>query len=226
MRAMGKRSVSSALLVWVNLAWFFLAFVLVVATAVVVFGFISGTNILAVQIDANGSPNVDVGRDAQMAIPVALSVESRAMHVAAPALDIQNAELRDIQASLRFAPRTGAFFAANVTMVIGLLGLGLWMLAQLRGLFGALRDGQPFASDNATRVRRIAWTVILAECLRAGVVFFEHSYAMSYFVAEGLHFVARPHLNLFAIINGLIIMVISEVFRAGSRLDEDQSLTV
>ena len=58
------------------------------------------------------------------------------------------------------------------------------------------------------------------------IVFFENYYAMTHFSAEGLRFDARPDLNGFAIINGLIILVIAEVFRAGTRLDEEQSLTV
>ena len=33
---------------------------------------------------------------------------------------------------------------------------------------------------------------------------------MTYFVADGLRFDAYPHLNVFAIVNGLIILVISE----------------
>jgi len=41
-----------------------------------------------------------------------------------------------------------------------------------------------------------------------------------------LRFEAPPDLNIFAIVNGLIILVIAEVFRAGTRLDEEQSLTI
>jgi len=62
--------------------------------------------------------------------------------------------------------------------------------------------------------------------VRAAVVFFENQYAASHFVSEGLHFSARPDVNVFAIVNGLVILVIAEVFRIGARLDEDQSLTV
>ena len=49
---------------------------------------------------------------------------------------------------------------------------------------------------------------------------------MTHFPAEGLRFDARPDFNILAILYGLIILVIAEVFRAGTRLDEDQSLTV
>jgi hypothetical protein len=44
---------------------------------------------------------------------------------------------------------------------------------------------------------------------------------MTHFSAEGLGFVARPDLNVLTIINGLIILVIAEVFRSGTRLDEE-----
>ena len=58
------------------------------------------------------------------------------------------------------------------------------------------------------------------------MVFSANSFAMTHFSADGLRFDARPDLNVFAIVNGLIILAIAEVFRAGTRLDEDQSLTV
>ena len=44
--------------------------------------------------------------------------------------------------------------------------------------------------------------------------------------AEGLRFETHADLNVFAIVLGLIILVIAEVFTAGTRLDEDQSLTI
>ena len=45
-------------------------------------------------------------------------------------------------------------------------------------------------------------------------------------LAEGLRFDARPDFSIMAVFYGLIILVIAEVFRAGTRLDEEQSLTV
>ena len=53
-----------------------------------------------------------------------------------------------------------------------------------------------------------------------------NAYARSHFVADGLRFDAWPRLDMYAVICGLIILVIAEVFRAGTRLDEDQSLTI
>ena len=79
---------------------------------------------------------------------------------------------------------------------------------------------------NASRLRSIAWLVIIGELARSAFVFFQNYYVMTHFSADGLRFDARLDFNFFAIINGLIILVIAEVFRAGTRLDEDQTLTV
>jgi hypothetical protein len=107
-----------------------------------------------------------------------------------------------------------------------MFALSLWVIGTLRAVFRTLRDGRPFVRANATRIRSIAWLVIIGELARSAFVFFENYYVMMHFSADGLRFDARPDLNFFAIINGLIILVIAEVFRAGTRLDEEQSLTV
>jgi hypothetical protein len=107
-----------------------------------------------------------------------------------------------------------------------LLALARWVLGLLRAVVRTLRDGQPFVRANATRIRWIGVAVIVGEFVRCGIVFFENYYPMAHFSADGLRFEAWPDLNILAIIHGVIIVVIAEVFRAGTRLDEEQSLTV
>src|SRR5262245_34361804 len=219
MKAIGKGSVSSLLLAILNVASVFLAVFLVLTTALAVFSWNNWSQMVAVQIGADGSPNIEAGSHVHMSIPVSFSMNPQMVHVAAPALGIENAELRLVQGELRFVPQRNAFLAANFGLVIGALAFGLWMLTQLRGVFRSLRDGQPFAPHNAMRVRRVAWAVIGLEILRSATVYFENTYAKAYFVADELQFDAYPHLNLLAIVGGLIILVISEVFRAGTQLD-------
>jgi hypothetical protein len=93
-------------------------------------------------------------------------------------------------------------------------------------VFRTLRDGQPFVAANATRLRRIAYAVIAGEVARAVLAYAGMRYAMTHFSVQGVRFEARPDLNVVAIICGLIILVIAEVFREGTRLDEEQALTV
>jgi hypothetical protein len=107
-----------------------------------------------------------------------------------------------------------------------MLGLALWAVSQLRAVFRTLRDGQPFVPANRTRIRSIGFAIIFGELARAMLVFVSSSYAMTHFSANGLRFNADLGLNFFAIIHGLIILVIAEVFRIGTQLAEDQSLTI
>ena len=218
MRAMGKGSIASFLTVLLNIAWGVVALGLALtALLLVVSPFVEGPMEVDASLMAVGS---------NMTIPVSFSVDARTHRVTAPSLGIEDAEIRDVRGSLRFPARWGAFLVGNAILVILMFGLVLWVLGQLRAVFRTLRDGQPFVPANATRIRWIAYGVIAGELARSVLVFFENYYAMTHFAADGLRFDVRPDLNVFAIICGLIILVIAEVFRAGTRLDEEQSLTV
>ena len=200
---------ASVLTTLLNVAWYLVAI-----------GLILSVCLLAVSPWV-GSPGIDV----DLKIPVSFSLDAGSHRVRAP-LGVDAAQIEDLRGSLRFSPRRASFVAGSAVVLIVMLALVLWVLGQLRAVFRTLRDGQPFVPANATRVRRIGWAVIVGELARSAVELSTSSYAMSNFSAEGLRFDARPDLNIFVIVNGLIILVIAEVFRAGTRLDEDQSLTV
>lgn len=202
MKAMGKGSVSSFLTVLLNVGWYLVALGLVLTLCLaVVAPFVEGP----VEVSAGW---LDVG--SRMKVPVSFSVDARTHHVTAPSLGIEDAQVQDVRGSLRFPIRMrGAFFVGNVILLIVLFALFLWVLGQLRAVFRTLRDGQPFVPANATRIRWIAFGVIVIELVRSAVVFFENYYVMTHFSADGLQFDARPDLDVFAIINGLIILVIA-----------------
>jgi hypothetical protein len=218
-----KRSpVSPLLFVVVNAAWYLIAVVLTLGVLLTLAG--AG---VAVQIGRDGGVNIDAAHpNVTMAIPVSVRVDERTLRLSAPGLGIERAELRDLQGTLRFPPRRGVFFVANLLLAICSLGVALWVLGLLRSLISALRAGRPFVAANASRVRLIGWALIIGEIVRASVVYFENRYAMIHFAAEGLQFTARPDVSVLAIVHGLIILALAEVFRAGTRLDEDQSLTI
>src|SRR6266498_535041 len=220
MRAMGKGSISSLVAVLLAVAWYAIAIVLGITICLV----LVGANV-GLHIDVEG-PSVEAGPAVTMSIPVSFNADPRTHGVTAPALGIEHAQLSVLRGALRFPARKVPLFWATLVIVIGSLALMLWVIGQLRDLFRTLRDGQPFVPANAVRVRRIAWAVIVGEFARSAVVFFENYYAMTHFSAAGLTFDARPHVNVFAIVNGVIILVIAEVFREGTRLDEDRSLTI
>jgi hypothetical protein len=111
-------------------------------------------------------------------------------------------------------------------LVVLLFGLLLWLLSQLRQIFRSLSRGLLFIPENARRIRWAGFTVIFGELARAALVYFWSYYTSLHFTANGLRFVASTDLNVITIVGGLAILVIAEVFREGTRLHEEQSLTI
>jgi hypothetical protein len=120
----------------------------------------------------------------------------------------------------------GGVLYATVTTLIVLLAIGLWILGQLCAVFRTVRDGKPFTAANVRRIRWVGVGVILGEFVASGSAFFGNSYAASHIVWDGVQFGGIPIVSPTGIMHGLVILAIAEVFRTGTRLDEDQSLTI
>ena len=165
---------------------------------------------------------------ASMDIPVSFGISSQTIRVDGSSAPAQ-AVLRKARGAgdLTFTPPPSrAFLLAASAGLFGALLLAAWILAQLRAVFRTVRDGHPFVPANADRIRRIGYIVIAGELGRdalsvAGARMF--AYRLS---ADGLAFGGFPQVNLLAIFAGLVIIAIAEVFREGTRLDEEQSLTI
>jgi Protein of unknown function (DUF2975) len=93
-------------------------------------------------------------------------------------------------------------------------------------LLHSVRDGRPLVAANAVRTRRIGYAVIAAEIARSMAIYAGSRNAMRDFAIQGVTLHSRPSLDVSAIVAGLIILVIAQVFRKGARLEEEQSLTV
>ena len=227
MKRAGWGSISFQLVTLLNIVWYTVAGVLAVTCVVVVaslFADIRGLELTPLP------PSFGVAAPEHnnwtITIPVSLAVNPPTGTASAPSLGIDDGEVRDLRGSLRFPIRRGPFFLANAVLLMLAMGFFLWIAGQLRAVVRTVRDGKPFTALNATRMRRIGWGLIIGELVIAIVVFFESSYAMQHFSIEGLRLTARFDLSVFAIVQGMIVLVIAEVFRAGTRLDEEQSLTV
>ncbi len=209
MKAIGKGSLSSGLAILLSVGWYGVAVLLALAFCVV---------LVSPWVDP---PRVEVG----LAVPVAFSLDAE-VHEVPAAPGFEDVHVHNLRGSLRFSPRSRGFVAMAALSLVVVLGLVLWAIDQLRAVFRSLREGQPFVTANAMRIRRIGWAVILGELARAAFAYWGSSYAAMRFVAEGIRFEARSDFDFLPIVYGLIILVIAEVFRVGTRLDEEQSLTV
>jgi hypothetical protein len=210
MKIMGKGSLSSFVTALINIGWYGAMILLTLSACLLV---------IAPWVDP---PRVEVG----LAVPAAFRIEPDTHHVTASPSGVENVHLEDARGSLRFSPRSSVVVAGSAIVLIAVLALIVWVLGQLRAVFRTLRAGQPFVAANATRIRRIAYAVIAGEVARAVLAYVGMRYAMTHFSIQGVRFEARSDLNVVAIICGLIILVIAEVFREGTRLDEEQALTV
>ena len=162
----------------------------------------------------------------RMTIPVRFYEDADLHRVAAPTIGIERAELIDTHGSLRFPRPKGSFLYINAAFLIALFLGAIWGLGQLHKVFGTLRMGQPFVDANARRLRRVAAAVIVLQIVGASMIAFNQFYAKSHFTATGLLFDWSFNIDLFAVVLALIILAIAEVFAAGTRLNEDQALTI
>ncbi len=184
---------------------------------------LSGVLDVGVHIGPNGEPNFVAGSQAQMVLPVAFELDGGAAQVTSAARRNSGA-IEQASGLLRLATPDRPWLAAAAAAVA--IALVLWILAELAALCRSVRDGHPFAPDNFRRIRRLALALALGEVSRAVIVYSAHAYVAAHFEADHLRFTASPHIDAPAIVSALILLVLAEVFRTGTRLDEDQSLTV
>ncbi|TWT69012.1 DUF2975 domain-containing protein [Crateriforma conspicua] len=115
-------------------------------------------------------------------------------------------------------------FAAMV--IVPCFLVGLFFIKQLRDIMKTVDQDDPFAVANARRIRIIGLLILAFEL----IVCFGRL-AMSGFVdimarPEGFNFNGRIHLDLELLVVAIAMLVLSEVFRHGTRLRDEQSLTI
>ncbi len=208
MKAMGRGSLSSVLGVIVNIGWSLAWIVLAVGLLIL---------LLAPFVDP---PRVEF----DFKIPVAFTLDPQTHRVTADT--VTRAELTDGQGTIHFLPRDTTTVALGAAGMMAFAVVSLWILGNLKGVFGTLRQGRPFVPANAVRIRRIAWGIIGLQIAGSVLVYVSSYTAIRAFDAEGLTLHPRIEFDPIAVIAALIMFVIAEVFREGSRLDEEQSLTV
>ena len=214
MRSGTGRSVSSVVKVVLDVMWYVGTIALALAALLL---------LLSVVTDRlfEGRPG-----SARLGVPVSFELDLSGPGIAAPSLGIEGARIQGARGTLNIPTRRSGFLFANIAILIGLLALGLWMVGQLRAVFSTVRAGRPFVPANARRIRWVGVGVITGQLAFSAITFFENYYAMTHFSAAGIRFAALPTVNVVGIVHGLVILAIAEVFRAGTRLEEDQSLTI
>jgi len=136
------------------------------------------------------------------------------------------AELVDGVGAVRLQRLPGPELALLLATSMARTLLWLPVLAQLRRLLGALSAGQPFVRENAGRLRRLGWTLIVVQLALAAIRVGEAGFVAARFQRSGLQLAMLLDVPVAGLFVGAVLLVAAEAFRRGAQLEEDQALTV
>ena len=111
--------------------------------------------------------------------------------------------------------------------VFAIYGLALWLLTLVRDVVRSL-EASPFTRKNAQRVTIVGWIVLACVLAVPFLPAIIHTPVDEIVRADGLTLAAIDYvsLNLGGILIACIILVIGQVFRYGTRLEQDARFTV
>ncbi len=113
------------------------------------------------------------------------------------------------------------FFALTFVSVIVGLGVILVVLHRLRRIFRRLVEGRPFLDENARSLRFIGLAVVVGELALAAIQYFGQRAITRGLSSAELSFHASFAPRPAVILAGLILMIVAEVFREGTKMRAD-----
>lgn len=132
----------------------------------------------------------------------------------------------DSEGFARFESRDAGLAALFVTAVLVYSIPLAIVLFLLRRFLRAAADGHPFTKANALTMRWIGVVVIVFGLLAQGMRSIATVVAMNTLATEGIHIEAKLTPDVAVVFMGLVIVVIAEAFRYGTRLQADADLTI
>ena len=113
------------------------------------------------------------------------------------------------------------FVAALASLIVVLPGI-VYICLQLRRVLATLADGDPFVPGNAPRLTRIAVALALMEVARYVVIFLLKMFIKFNDITDE----PSLNINLAAWASVVALLVLSQVFREGTRLREQDKMTI
>lgn len=114
----------------------------------------------------------------------------------------------------------GRLVAALVGLVVFVTGIA-YICAQLRKILVTLAEGDPFVPENAPRMTRIAIAIGAIEVIRNAAVLI-----LSATVDLGAGYKGSLSINLAAWGAVIVLLILAQVFKEGSRLREEEKMTI
>ncbi len=114
----------------------------------------------------------------------------------------------------------GRLVAALVGLVVFAPGIA-YVCAKLRQILSTLAAGDPFVPENAPRLTRIAVAIGLIEVIRMCSVL-----VLAATVDLGEGYVANININLAVWGAVIVLLILAQVFKEGTRLREEEKMTI
>ncbi|MEL6856836.1 MAG: DUF2975 domain-containing protein [Pseudomonadota bacterium] len=114
----------------------------------------------------------------------------------------------------------GRLVAALVGLAVFAPGIA-YVCAQLRKILSTLAEGDPFVPENAPRLTHIAIAIGLIEAIRIASVLI-----LSATVDLGEGYVVTINLNLAVWGAVIVLLILAQVFKEGTRLREEEKMTI
>jgi serine phosphatase RsbU (regulator of sigma subunit) len=156
-------------------------------------------------------------------IPVQFQLDKASYPFVAARHDIQAVSI--VQAQGMLAVKGGAAMMgmlwADLASTFISLGIGLFVLNRLRAIFRTLRDQNPFAAANASRIRMIAIVLVAGQLVNSGLGAWLAARVAREISVTGLTFRADFPVSGWVIFSSLILLMLAEVFRFGADMRGD-----
>jgi len=114
----------------------------------------------------------------------------------------------------------------QLTLALPVVILALFILYKLRFLLDSLKRKDPFSPENPRHIRHMGIGIIIAgivNSLAEGIA----AYQLAPLISEYFpHYSTNVSLDLTTIFFGLLVLILSEVFRQGAQLKKEQEYTV
>ncbi len=160
-------------------------------------------------------------------VPVKVQDYPKITGIAATSPNVLDTYLTLNAGTLHVAQRiNGQLIAAVLAYLLVFAVLCLSITYLLRKIFATLTTPYPFDPQNAGRLRRIAFLVMLFSPLELCNDVYVHSVVSNNFSREKIKFLQQLEINFQVIILGAVLLVVAEVFRIGTQLREENELTV
>jgi Protein of unknown function (DUF2975) len=158
-------------------------------------------------------------------LPVHFTPDRAGYEISGPIAGMRNARIEDAVGTLRFEAHPAIVLTA---VGIGLVGVAatLAVLHQLRRIVATMSAGTPFVVDNANRLRFVGLAVIVYELVTMCMKLALSMWAVRNLSVRGLtvRWMFDPRIEV--LLAGAVILLVAEVFRVGTRLQQDHDLTI